>query len=203
MVFELLGPIFSLSQDLLGKNQPNVFLFPPEVFQHFCRDARGFLNVTNARTQMFLPVLKPFKMGGGLGVWCRGPARPLYFHPLCQNSPSLWVGLQLRGCLIPFSTSWFQLSDRKHEQTASELPCTAACADGFICVTFEIVKWRWWKPHFAVKTRQKYLRDSAETHTHKRNILNSLLQLVRCRVMPLCGAGITCLWRNPALEREL
>lgn len=142
------------------------FLVSSWSFQHFCRDVRGFLNVTNARTQIFLPVLKPFKMGEGLGVYRRGPVWPLYFYPLCQNSPSLWVGLQLRGWLIPFSTSCFQLFERKHEQTASDLPCAAACVDGFICVTFKIVKWRWWKPHSAVKKRQKYLRDSAETHTH-------------------------------------
>lgn len=199
MVFELLGPIFSLSQDLLVKNQPNVFLFPPDVFQHFCRDVRGFLNVTNARTQIFLPVLKPFKMGEGLGVWCRGPAWPLYFYPLCQNSPSLWVGLQLIDSVfhVMILVVW----------TEARADCIRPAVRSSMC--------RWiYLRHFqdcevAVMKATLGCEEKAEISqgfsrdTHKRNILNSLLQLVRCSVMLLYRAGITCLLRDPALESEL
>lgn len=199
MVFELLGPIFSSTR--LGKNQPNVFLFPPEVFQHFCRDVRGFLNVTNAHTQIFLPVLKSFQMGEGLGVSCRGPAWPLYFYPLCQNSPSLWVGLQPRGWLIPFfhiviSVVWTEARADCIRPAVHSSMCRWIYLRHFQDCEVEVMK--------ATLGTQKYLRDSAETQTEKnRNILNSLLQLVRCSVMLLYRAGITCLLRDPALESEV
>lgn len=69
-----------------------------------------------------------------------------------------------------------------------------------------IVKWRWWNPHSAVKTRQKYLRDSADTHGIGKEmwiILNSVLQLSSCSVVLFYRAGITCLFNDPGVKSEL
>lgn len=135
-------------------------MFSPAGFRKFCRDV-CFLNVTNARTQMFLPFLKQFQMGEGLCLWCRGPVWTLHFYLVCQNSPFI-------GWFIPFPKLWFQSFGRKHGQNASDLLCTAACVDGFICITFNIVKWRWRKPQSAVKEKAKISQGlSRDTHTRK------------------------------------